>query len=98
MVPRLGADPGDHRHGGRVVETIARTDGDRVREVTLRWTPSFVVLAGQSVESSRSARFRSTWRRRRQRLRDRRGAEGGVAVRRELAKRLAQRGMAIREA
>src|SRR5678815_273375 len=33
-----------------VVHTIARADRDRVREVTLRWTPSFVVLAGQSVE------------------------------------------------
>src|SRR6185503_13115270 len=33
-----------------VVHTIARADRDRVREVTLRWTPSFVVLTGQSIE------------------------------------------------
>src|SRR5262247_2130585 len=33
-----------------VVETIARSDGDRVREVTLRWTPSFVALTDQVVE------------------------------------------------
>src|SRR5947207_14044438 len=32
------------------VEAIGRADGDRVREVTLRWTPSFVVLSGQAVE------------------------------------------------
>ncbi|PYM40439.1 MAG: proline racemase, partial [Candidatus Rokuibacteriota bacterium] len=33
-----------------VVETIARSDGDRVRDVTLRWTPSFVALPGQVIE------------------------------------------------
>src|SRR6266545_2013376 len=33
-----------------VVETIARSDGDRVREVTLRWTPSFVAMPEQRVE------------------------------------------------
>src|SRR5215471_1299302 len=33
-----------------VIETIARSDGDRVREVTLRWTPSFVALPEQTVE------------------------------------------------
>src|SRR5207247_5064243 len=32
------------------VETVARSEGDRVREVTLKWTPSFVVLADQVVE------------------------------------------------
>src|SRR5438067_8168426 len=51
MVPRQGAQTPvliDTEAG--VVETIARADGDRVREVTLRWTPSFVVLPGQAVE------------------------------------------------
>src|SRR6266566_2510898 len=33
-----------------VVETVARSAGGRVREVTLRWTPSFVALAAQIVE------------------------------------------------
>src|SRR5947209_2240323 len=33
-----------------VVETIARWDKDRVSEVTLRWTPSFVALPGRVVE------------------------------------------------
>src|SRR5262249_49634871 len=33
-----------------VVETVARSDGDRVREVTLKWTPSFVALTEQRVE------------------------------------------------
>jgi proline racemase/trans-L-3-hydroxyproline dehydratase len=32
------------------VETIARLDGDRVREVTLRWTPAWVVASDQAVE------------------------------------------------
>src|SRR5437879_5965283 len=50
MVQRLGAETPvviDTEAGA--VETIARSDRDRVREVTLRWTPSFVVLTGQSV-------------------------------------------------
>src|SRR5262249_9052935 len=33
-----------------VVETIARSEGDRVREVTLRWTPSFVAMPDRTVE------------------------------------------------
>src|SRR5882724_7961663 len=32
------------------VETIARSEGDRVRAVTLKWTPSFVALPDQVVE------------------------------------------------
>src|ERR687892_2072390 len=51
MLPRQGAETlvvVDTEAG--VVETIARVDGDRVREVTLRWTPSFVALADQTVE------------------------------------------------
>src|SRR5881409_2451591 len=51
MVARQGAETPvviDTEAG--VVETIARWDKDRVREVTLRWTASFVALAGQTVE------------------------------------------------
>src|SRR5262245_8383914 len=51
MVAREGAETRvliDTEAG--LVETIARSDGDRVREVTLKWTPSFVVLADQTVE------------------------------------------------
>src|SRR5262249_45997130 len=33
-----------------VVHTIARSEGDRVREVTLRWTPSFVAMPDQAVQ------------------------------------------------
>jgi proline racemase len=51
MVPRQGVETPvviDTEAG--VVETIARSEGDRVGEVTLRWTPSFVALPGQVVE------------------------------------------------
>jgi proline racemase len=82
-----------------VVETIARVDGDRVRAVTLRWTPSFVVLAGQAVEVEAVGEVPVDIAL---------GAGNvfaiveaphvGVAVKRELVKRIAQRGMAIREA
>src|SRR6185436_8200786 len=51
MVARQGTDTRiviDTEAGA--VETIARSEGDRVREVTLRWTPSFVALPGQRVE------------------------------------------------
>src|SRR5262249_2831734 len=100
MVRRLGAETPviiDTEAG--VVETVARADGDRVREVTLRWTPSFVVLAGQSVEVESVGEVAVDV------------AVGvgnvfaiveapalGVAVRRELARRIAQRGMAVRGA
>src|SRR2546428_4200086 len=82
-----------------VVETVARTDGDRVRDVTLRWTPSFVVLGEQIVEVEAMGEvpvdiavgvgnvFAIV-----------EASRVGVAVRRELAKRIAQRGMAVREA
>src|SRR5438046_1794058 len=51
MVPRAGTEtPVSIDTEAGVVETIARAAGDRVREVTLRWTPSFVVLPGQTVE------------------------------------------------
>jgi proline racemase len=100
MVCRLGAETPviiDTEAG--VVETVARADGDRVREVTLHWTPSFVVLAEQSVEVESVGEVPVDI------------ALGvgnvfaiveaqtlGVAVRRELAKRIAQRGMAVRDA
>src|SRR5215831_533135 len=100
MVRRLGAETPviiDTEAG--VVETVARADGDRVREVTLRWTPSFVVLAGQSVEVESVGEVPVDV------------AIGvgnvfaiveaqalGVAVRRELARRIGQRGMAVRDA
>src|SRR5467141_4296374 len=51
LVPRTGPETLvviDTEAG--VVETIARSDGDRVRDVTLRWTPSFVALPGQVIE------------------------------------------------
>jgi proline racemase len=82
-----------------VVETVARADRERVREVTLCWTPSFVVLAGQTVEVESVGEVPV----------DIASGVGnvfavveaqrvGVSVRRELARRIAQRGMAIREA
>src|SRR5262245_32943707 len=33
-----------------VVETVARSDGDRVEAVTLKWTPSYVLMPEQTVE------------------------------------------------
>ena len=82
-----------------VVHTVARSDGDRVAEVTLRWTPSYVLLAGQSVEVEGVGELP---------LDVAVGAGNvfaiaearhlGVAVRREMTKRIAQRGMAVRDA
>src|SRR2546426_11814570 len=100
MVPREGVETRvviDTEAG--VVETIARSDGDRVREVTLRWTPSFVVLGGQVVEVDGVGEVPV----------DIAVGAGnvfaiveaphvGVAVRRQLATRIAQRGMAGPEA
>ena len=100
LVPRTGAETAvviDTEAG--VVETVARSDGDRVREVTLRWTPSFVVLPAQVVEVEGIGEVPVDV------------AVGvgnvfaivearhlGVAVRRELARRIAQRGMEVRRA
>ncbi len=100
MVPRTGAETRiviDTEAGA--VETLARSDGDRVREVTLSWTPSFVALADQTVEVDGVGEVRLDI------------AVGvgnvfaivearrvGVAVRREHVARIAQRGMAVREA
>lgn len=81
------------------VETIARWDGGRVHEVTLRWTPSFVVLPGQVVEVEGVGEVSLDI------------AVGvgnvfaiveaghlGVRVRREQVGKIAQRGMAVRAA
>lgn len=100
MVPRRGAETAiviDTEAG--VVETIARSDGDRVREVTLKWTPSFVALTEQIVEVEGVGEVPLDV------------AVGvgnvfaivearhlGLSVRRELAKKIALRGMAVREA
>jgi proline racemase len=100
MVPRQGTDTPvviDTEAG--VVETIARSDGDRVREVTLKWTPSFVALTEQIVEVEGVGEVPLDV------------AVGvgnvfaivearhlGLSVRRELAKKIALRGMAVREA
>jgi proline racemase len=100
MVARQGAETRvvvDTEAG--VVETIARLEGDRVGAVTLRWTPSFVALADQTVEVEGVGElpldiavgvgnvFAVV-----------EASRAGVAVRREHARRLAQRGMAVRDA
>ena len=100
MVARTGAETLvviDTEAG--VVESIARSDGDRVREVTLRWTPSFVALPGQVVEVDQLGEVP---------LDVAVGAGNvfaivearhiGLTVEREQVKRIAQRGMAVREA
>jgi proline racemase len=81
------------------VETLARWDNERVREVTLRWTPSFVALADQVVEVEGVGEvpldiavgvgnvFAVV-----------EAAHVGVGLRREHVKRIAQRGMAVRAA
>ena len=81
------------------VETIARWEDERVREVTLKWTPSFVALADQVVEVEGVGEVP---------LDIAVGAGNvfavvqaphvGVAIRREHVKRIAQRGMAVRAA
>jgi proline racemase len=100
MVPRQGAETPvvvDTEAG--VVETIARSEGDRVRSVMLRWTPSFVAMPDQCIEVEGVGEvpvdiavgvgnvFAVV-----------QAEHVGVAVRRDLAKRIAQRGMAVREA
>lgn len=100
MVERRGAETPvviDTEAG--VVETIACSDGERVQEVTLRWTASFVALADQRVELEGVGEvpvdisvgvgnvFAVV-----------EAGRLGVAVQREQARRLAQRGMAVREA
>ena len=81
------------------VETIVRSDGDRVREVTLRWTPSFVAMPAQAVEVEGVGEVP---------LDVAVGAGNvfaiveagllGLEVRRDMAGRIARRGMAVRDA
>ena len=100
MVERQGAETRiviDTEAGA--VETIARSEGDRVRAVTLKWTPSFVALPDQVVEVEGVGEvpldiavgvgnvFAVV-----------QAEHVGVAVRREQVRRIAQRGMAVREA
>jgi proline racemase len=100
LVPRAGAETSiviDTEAG--VVETVARSDGDRVREVTLRWTPSFVTLPAQAVEVEGVGEvpvdvavgvgnvFAIV-----------EASHLGLSVKRELARRIAERGMAVRQA
>ncbi len=100
MVERQGAETPvliDTEAG--LVETVARSDGDRVAEVTLRWTPSFVALPDQRVEVEGVGEipvdisvgvgnvFAVV-----------EAARLGLAVRREQVRKIAQRGMAVREA
>ncbi len=100
MVARQGAETRvviDTEAG--VVETLARADGERVREVTLKWTPAFVALADQVVEVEDVGEvpldvavgagnvFAVVQAR-----------DVGVAVRREHTRRIAARGMAVRAA
>jgi len=100
MVERQGAETPvliDTEAG--LVETVARSDGERVTEVTLRWTPSFVALADQRIEVEGIGELPV----------DISVGVGnvfavveaerlGLAVRREQVRRIAQRGMAVREA
>jgi proline racemase len=81
------------------VETLARSEGDRVAAVTLRWTPSYVVLADQVVEVEEVGEvpvdiavgvgnvFAVV-----------QAEKLGVGVQREQAPRIARRGMAVRDA
>jgi proline racemase len=81
------------------VETIARSEGDRVTAVTLRWTPSYVLLADQVVEVEGIGEvpldisvgvgnvFAVV-----------QAEKLGVAVQREQTPRIARRGMAVRDA
>ncbi len=100
LVPRAGAETPvviDTEAGP--VETIARWDGGRVRDVTLRWTPSYVVAAGERVEVEGAGTVP---------LDLAVGAGNvfaiveaedlGVAVRREQTGRIARLGMAVRAA
>jgi proline racemase len=81
------------------VETVVHADIHRVRQVTLRWTPSYVALAGQAVEVEGAGEVPV----------DVAVGAGnvfavveaehlGLAVRPEHARRLGQHGMAVRHA
>jgi proline racemase len=100
MVERRGAETPvliDTEAG--LVETVARSDGDRVTEVTLSWTASFVALADQRIEVEGIGEvavdisvgvgnvFAVV-----------EAARLGLSVRREQVRKIAQRGMAVRAA
>ena len=100
MVPRTGVETRvviDTEAG--VVEATVRSEGDRVREVTLRWTPALVALPAQIVEVDGLGEVP---------LDIAMGAGNvfaiveaprvGVVVRREMAGRIAERGVAVRAA
>ena len=100
MVLRTGSDTPvviDTEAG--VVETVAHLDGDRVKAVTLRWVPSYVAVPEQTVKVRDLGDVPV----------DIAVGAGnvfaiveaprlGVAVRRELARDIAAKGMAVREA
>jgi proline racemase len=81
------------------IETVARLEGGRVREVTLRWTPAFVVQPAQTVKVPALGEvpldiavgagnvFAIV-----------EAAAVGLAVRRERVSEIATRGMAVRQA
>ena len=81
------------------VETVVRLEGDRVREVTLKWTPAFVVQPAQLVKVPEVGEVP---------LDIAVGAGNvfaiveapavGLAVRRERVAEIAARGMAVRQA
>ncbi|HXU88135.1 MAG TPA: proline racemase family protein [Methylomirabilota bacterium] len=100
MIPRQGAETRiviDTEAGP--VETIARSEGDRVAAVTLRWTASYVLLADRVVEVEGIGEvpldisvgvgnvFAVV-----------QAEKLGVTVQREQTPRIARRGMAVREA
>lgn len=100
MVPRRGAETPvviDTEAG--VVETVAQLDGDRVRQVTLKWTPSFVAMPEQIVKVEELGEvpldicvgvgnvFAIV-----------EASNVGVSLRPESAKEIAARGMAVRQA
>lgn len=100
MVPRRGAETPvviDTEAG--VVETVARLDGDRVRQVTLKWTPSFVAMPEQAVKVEELGEvpldicvgvgnvFAIV-----------EASNVGVSLRPESAREIAARGMAVRQA
>jgi len=100
MIPRRGAETPvviDTEAG--VVETVAHLDGLRVREVTLKWTPSFVAAPEQTVKVENLGEvpldicvgvgnmFAIV-----------EAPNLGVSVRLESAKEIAARGVAVRQA
>jgi proline racemase len=100
LVPRQGAEtPVRIDTEAGLVEAIAHAEGDRVRAVTLRWTPAFVVLPDQKVEVEGVGRVP---------LDVCVGAGNlfgvveasrlGVALRRDATRAIAERGMALRAA